>query len=66
LWPYERCENTVCATAELGHLNNSLGKPFVAPPFLKYPCRQSQKDAHVDMTAPKEIWVKIISAKLEK
>lgn len=66
LCPYERCENTLCAAAEPGHLKNSLSKPFYPPHFPKQPCQQSQTDTHVDMTASKEIWVKITSAKQEK
>lgn len=52
---------------ELGHLNNSLGKPFASPHLPKYPCQQRQKNARIiDMIAPKEIWATIISAKQEK
>lgn len=43
LWPYERHENTACATTELGHLKNSLGKLYASPRLFKYPSRQRRK-----------------------
>lgn len=34
LWPYEGCENIECAMTELGHLSNSLDKPFTSSGLL--------------------------------
>lgn len=45
LWSYEGHENIVCATTELGYLNNSLDKPFASSGLLTCPCWKKQKDA---------------------